>query len=138
MDTAHALSTPTTPLDFAIDTSRARILLGRAREQHLLEPEHREQHACGASRPSAVATRSHQRAARPLDLPSVSNAQSALQGRNRDDRSRRPHTTGVSLRMFSIACVHVCVRLRSPAVASSGGAGRARGTPSYLVGFARC
>jgi len=94
--------------------------------------------ACGASRPSAVATRSHTRAARNLDTPSVSNAQSARQGRSRDDRNRRPHAIGVSLRMFRIACVHVCVRLRGPAVASSGGAGRARGTPSYLVGFARC
>ena len=94
--------------------------------------------ACGASRPSAVATRSHTRAARNLDMPSVSNAQSARQGRSRDDRNRRPHTIGVPLRMSSIACVHVCVRLRGPAVASSGGAGRARGTPSYLVGFARC
>jgi hypothetical protein len=33
---------------------------------------------------SAVATRTHQRAARPLDLPPASNAQSARQGRNRD------------------------------------------------------
>ena len=95
--------------------------------------------ACGASRPSAVATRSHQRAARNLDMPPTSNAQSARQGRNRDDRSRRPHTTGVSSRMLlSCACVHVCVRLRGPAVASLGGVGRARGTPTYLVGFARC
>ena len=68
--------------------------------------------ACGASRPSAVATRSHTRAARNLDMPSVSNAQSARQGRSRDDRNRRPHTIGVPLRMSSIACVHVCVRLR--------------------------
>ena len=42
---------------------------------------------------SAAATRSHQRAARYLDMPSVSNAQSARQGRNRDNRSRQTHSS---------------------------------------------
>ena len=42
---------------------------------------------------SAAATRSHQRAARHLDMPSVSNAQSARQGRNRDNRSRQTHSS---------------------------------------------
>ena len=46
----------------------------------------------------------------------------------------------LSFLLYKYSCItsHVCVRLRGPAVASSGGAGRARGTPSYLVGFARC
>ena len=93
-------------------------------------------------RPARPAVNIHSFSAPPYsyapDMPPASNAQSARQGRSRDDRNRRPHAIGVSLRMFRIACVHVCVRLRGPAVASSGGAGRARGTPSYLVGFARC
>ena len=33
---------------------------------------------------------------------------------------------------------HVCMYVFGPAVTSSGGASRAPGTPSYLVGFARC
>ena len=32
-------------------------------------------------------------AARNLDMPSVSNAQSARQGRNRDNRSRQTHSS---------------------------------------------
>ena len=99
----------------------------------------------------AVATRSHQRAARQLDMPSVSNAQSARQGRNRDNRSRRAHSSltewsdtgtqvrprapwdrGVSYCMSSSTYrVHVsmCVCLRRPAFPSSRGVGRARGSP---------
>ena len=91
---------------------------------------------------SAAATRSHQRAARHLDMPSVSNAQSAHQGRDRDNRSRRAHSSltewsdtgtqvrppapwdrGVSSRMLSyVSCacrVSMCVCLCRPTFPSS-------------------
>ena len=75
-------------------------LLSRARRLRVLVVLQRTPSARGGiasslrSKPaSAAATRSHQRAARNLDMPSVSNAQSARQGRNRDNRSRQTHSS---------------------------------------------
>ena len=87
---------------------------------------------------SAVATRPHQRAARPLDMPPASNAHSARQGRNWDEAAT-DHTPSGSCMYVSIVCARVCPSpWPSRSLLLPGGSGRARGTPSYLVGFARC
>ena len=45
---------------------------------------------------------------------------------------------GCALACIDVSCARACVYVFGPAVTSSGGASRAPGTPSYLVGFARC
>ena len=76
-------------------------------------------------------------------------------GDNRDDDRRRTRSSpsewsdtgarasgsggrGCALACIDVSCARACVYVFGPAVTSSGGASRAPGTPSYLVGFARC
>ena len=134
-----------------LDSARGAARRGSARPNRAPQRAQREtasQAACGASRPrpwlllrskpaSAVATRPHQRAARPLDMPPASNAQSARQGRNWDEAAT-DHTPSGSCMYVSIVCARVCPSpWPSRSLLLPGGSGRARGTPSYLVGFAR-
>ena len=97
-----------------LDSARGAARRGSARPNRAPQRAQRvtaSQAACGASQPrarpwawlllrskpaSAVATRPHQRAARPLDMPPASNAQSARQGRNWDEAAT-DHTPSGSL-----------------------------------------
>ena len=72
----------------------------------------------------------------------VEHAAVRRSGRTRARAPPAPARAGLRSRMYRCIlwlCARMCVCLRpGPAVTSSGGASRAPGTPSYLVGFARC